>query len=462
VASDSTDAFGRYHLARVSGGNYELRATHPGYTHTPTGITVTASAAHTLVMEPLPNRFDVHVQVFCALSGWLLSDCGVVLKVDNGAGVITYGQSLTTDENGYACFRGVPEGNATFACNQPGGPRRLNWEGYTRNAGWIANDKMVSIHLKPEKDNVTVDLDFTPTTPAGTAKPAPPYLQNFWIEAQGYDPANDDELYPPRTELSDYEGKVTFVDLPALPTRISVRRPGFEVATLQIAPTDGSFSSPYALPRPSIAANTTWDLAVEQELFQRLPAEASTEGGAALLRVDGIPASNTEGFKEYDRYAVSLHDTLPFRAVTDHGQMSAWGQGRYMVSPGSPGYVQPAPGFGYFLYAYDFPPQLVALVEGQENSDTIRAVVPPATFEGTLFAADAVTPRDRSSTNPWRTSRSSSSCTKPPGTCTRPAMRCSRSRPTRTATTGSRFHRDATAWRSRTCLATGAAGSHWQ
>ncbi len=400
IASDTTDTFGRYHLSHVSNGDYELTATHPAYEDVNTGITVTASASHVLVMDPLDEKlFNVHVQVQGALSGYTIVGASIALSVTASGGGAAYQQTLVTDNNGYVCFRGVPEGAAHFSCD-PLGTREW-WESYRCFAGEIANDKMVTVRLAPKKSSVKVRLTFDPATPMGFPLPVAPFVQNFWVEARGYDPVADDWLYPARTELSKYDGSVTFEALPALPTRISIRRPGFAVRTAQLTPDEnGEFPKTLDVARPVITPGTTWDLAVDQPLLTKVSAPGappSSDPGYQLV-VEGIPTSNTEGYREpgpgafFGRYVVDQDDSLPLHASTAHGQMSAWGQGRYMVSPGGNSFLNASAHAG-FSYAFDFPPQLVSLVEGETNSTTIRATVPPATFEGTLFAADEVSPQ---------------------------------------------------------------------
>lgn len=390
VSAATTDAFGQYRLPRIPAGSYRLEVAQPGYAPAATDVVVTASAAHTLVMQPLtPKPFDVYVQVHCALSGLPVDGTAVALEVRDSVGHLLYTGTSVADGSGNLCFRGVPAGNARFDCNFPGAHRRGWWERYTSEADQaVANSKLVNIRLKPRKGTLGVALDFSPTDGWGQPIPAAPYVQNFWIEARGVDPVTGSELYPARTELSDHEGRVTFTELPALPTRITVRRPGFTpVSTVVVPDANAVFPALVQMSRPPLAPNTVWNLTFDQDLLQWLP---PGESSAPYVNVQGLPAGNSEGyFDEYRHHLVGNHAN-PFPVLTSHGQMSAWGQSRYQLTPGYEGYIMADEDQEGFMLGFDFPPQIVPVAEGAASAHTIRATYRPARVWGTLFAADEV------------------------------------------------------------------------
>jgi hypothetical protein len=389
VASDSTDAFGQYRFSRVADGDYDLAAAHPAYSPVTTGITVAASTSHTLVMEPLPgNYFDVYIQVNGVLSGWPITGTDVELTVQESTGLVIYQDSGLTDEDGNITFRGVPAGLATFKCNQPGLFHQPWWESFTSTPEAVANAKMVHIRLEPRKSATVVDLEFDATDAWGNTVDPAPYVQNFWIEARGYDPDTDTTLYPARTALSDENGSVTFAQLPTLPTRITVRRPGFEETHVDLVPDNTpEFPPLITLDRPAITHGTAWNLQIDQDLFASME---NVENYPPVIEVTGLPRSNTEGFAQTERYATLNSSTNPVDIATSHDEMSAWGQGQYRVAPGREGSVDLADGQAAYI-RYDFAPQLVTLVEGETNTHVINAAIPPGKLEGTLFAADEFT-----------------------------------------------------------------------
>jgi hypothetical protein len=390
IASETTDAFGQYRFSRVTDGDYQLAASHPAYTPSVTGITVNASASHTLVIQPRSGTFsDVYVQVHCALSGLPVAGAEVVLTVYESGGSLLYQQTLVCDADGNLCFRGVPSGTAYFDCNRPGANHQPWWEPFVSPPQAVANSKMVTVRLEPKKGQTTVDLDFAPTSVWGGAIDAAPFIQNFWVEARGYDPETGTPLYPARTEVTDYAGKATFAELPTLPTLITVRRPGFVAQSTLIYP-DNNAVFPALLPmdRPAITPNTVWNLTVTQTLFRCFPYAMS---GMPAITVEGLPNSNTEGYFENYRYAAKAFSGLPMPLETLHGEMSAWGQGQYLLSPGETGYLYTGGNFDDFYCQFDFPPHLVTLAEGETNNHQITASFVPSIVEGTLFAADAVT-----------------------------------------------------------------------
>ena len=389
VASATTDAFGQYRLERIPEGAYRLAAAHPGYAPAATDLVVNASASHVLALQPrAPKSFDVYVQVNCAMSGLPIPGAGVAIEVRESSGLLLYGETLVSDDSGNLCFRGVPAGTATFVCNGEGGERHPWWESFTSPPQYVANAKLVNIRLKPMKSSTTVDLDFAPTDGYGDPIPVAPFVQNFWIEAVGINPDTGASLYPPRTELTDHEGRATFEHLPAMPTRFTVRRPGFEnVATTVWPDANAAFPALVPMQRPPITANTTWDLTLNQDLLAWLP---PGESSSPYLRVEGLPGGNSEGYDDDYRHHLVGNHANPFPVLTAHGQMSAWGQSRFQVTPGYEGYIMSPQGGEGFMFGLDFPPQILPIAEGAANSHTIQATYRPASVWGTLFAADEV------------------------------------------------------------------------
>ncbi|MDD3545451.1 MAG: carboxypeptidase-like regulatory domain-containing protein [Kiritimatiellae bacterium] len=390
IASDTTDAFGQYRFSRVIDGDYQLAASHPAYTPAVTGITVTASASHTLVMQPRSGTFsDVHVQVHGALSGLPIAGAEVLLSVYESGGNLIYQQTIICDADGNLCFRGVPSGTAYFDCNRPGANHQPWWEHFSSPPQEVANSKMVTVRLEPKKGQTTVDLDFAPTSAWGSPIDPAPFIQNFWVEARGYDPETGAPLYPARTEVTDYAGKAFFEELPTLPTLITVRRPGFVAQSTLIYPDNNAvFPSLVPMDRPAITPETVWNLTVTQTLFRCFPYAMS---GMPAIYVEGLPNSNTEGYFEDYRYATKVFAGLPMPLETAHGEMSAWGQGQYLLSPGAVGYLYTGVNLDSFYCQFDFAPHLVTLAEGENNDHQIAASFVPSIVEGTLFAADSVT-----------------------------------------------------------------------
>ena len=388
VASATTDAFGQFRLDRVPEGAYRLAASHPAYSAASTDLVVNASASHVLALQPrLPRPFDVYAQVNCALSGLPVGGADVALVVRESSGLMVYDDTQVADASGNLCFRGVPPGTATFACNNGDGALPW-WEAFTSDPETIANSKLANIRLKPKKSTMTVDLDFAPTDGYGDPIPVAPYVQNFWIEVVGVDPDTGASLYPPRTEITDHDGRATFEHLPTLPTRITVRRPGFEnVATTVWPDANAAFPALVAMQRPPITANTAWNLSLDQDLLVSLPPGGSS---SPYLNVSGLPGGNSEGYVDDYRHAIAGGHANPFPVLTAHGQMSAWGQSRYQVAPGYEGYIMPPQGGDGFLFGLDFPPQIVPIAEGAASSHAIQATYRPAAVWGTLFAADEV------------------------------------------------------------------------
>lgn len=389
VASATTDAFGQYRLERIPEGAYRLAASHPGYAPAATDLVVNASASHVLALQPrAPKSFDVYVQVNCAMSGLPVPGAGVAIEVRESTGGLLRGETLVSDGSGNLCFRGVPAGAATFACNGEGGERHPWWESFTSDPQPVANAKLVNIRLKPKKSTTTVDLDFAPTDGYGDPIPVSPFVQNFWVEAVGIDPDTGASLYPPRTEITDHEGRATFEHLPAMPTRFTVRRPGFENAATTVWP-DANAAFPAVVPmqRPPITANTTWDLTLDQDLFAWLPPGDSS---SPYLRVEGLPGGNSEGYDDTYRHRLVGNHANPFPVLTAHGQMSVWGQSRFQVTPGYEGYIMSSQGGEGFMFGFDFPPRILPIAEGAPNRHAIQATYRPASVWGTLFAADEV------------------------------------------------------------------------
>jgi len=298
-------------------------------------------------------------------------------------GVLLHEETQVTDKNGTLTFRGVPQGYVRFQVNFATGTHRGWWKEFATEREYAANAKMVNLHLEPKKSTFTVDMEPPYDWMQGIAV----YVQNFWVEAQGYQDGN--ELYPARTGVTDRDGKYTFERVPCLPTRITVRRPGFALKELLITPDEsGAFASPVTLDRPSVTAGTGLSLSVQQPVYSYL------SGTTAIpIRQRGLPNSNTEGFD--DTWSLDQTTSLPFMASTSYGPRSPWGCGTYELSCRALD-GQFATGDAYvsslqvFSFAFRFPPQQVFLKEGAVTAYTIQAEVVPALYHGTLLAAETV------------------------------------------------------------------------
>ncbi|MDD4019736.1 MAG: carboxypeptidase-like regulatory domain-containing protein, partial [Kiritimatiellae bacterium] len=283
------------------------------------------------------------------------------------------------------CFRGVPQGHVEFAVNHPADTHRGWWHEFDTERQLAQNAKLVNIRLEPKKSAFTVDMN----PPYSWMEGIPVYVQNFWIEIQGYDTEQDMSLYPARTGITDKDGKCFFERVPCLPTRITIRRPGFALKTYDIVPDEaGSFATPVIVTRPAITAGTSFQLNFDQPVFKYLSGTTSIPIGQR-----GLPNSNTEGFD--DTWSLDRTTSLPFSATTAYGPRAPWGAGTYEL------FCLPLDGwnaFGehsvpprqIFRFAFRFPPQQVFIREGETTTHTIRAEVVTAEYHGTLFAADAL------------------------------------------------------------------------
>lgn len=387
---DSTDAFGRYHLRDLESGDYTLQATHAGYHPVETNVTVSASIDVPLDMLPLPDRVDVYVQVHCAVSGLPVAGTDVELDItalpDGGA--TGYEGVLTTDDGGNVFFPGVAKGHARFRINRPDGNHCGWWHEFETDRAWIGNDKLVNIRLEPRKSQLIVHM----RPPFEWMNEMPVYVQNFWIEVQGFNPGDDQGLYPARTGLTDKDGIARFFHLPSLPVRVTVRRPGFTTEHHDLSPdADGVFPSPLEIVRPEIAAGTRLRLFFDQPVFNYLLGTT-----AMPIQQHGIDGSNTEGFDEF--WSVAQTWSLPFRASTAYGPRSPWGAGTYLLSPrpldavhafGQAQKYQPGvDGLHVFEFAFDFDPHHVTVTEGVTKQHWIAGRVVPARYHGTLLAVD--------------------------------------------------------------------------
>jgi hypothetical protein len=404
--SDTTDAFGRYTFSRMVNGDYRLNATHSAYFETNKNINVVGSANHDLALKPKEGNFaDIYVQVAGVLSGWEIADCCVELVVKESGGSVLYTETSYADSDGNLFFRGVPAGLCRFTCNADGVHHQGWWESFTSEWLDIQNDKLVNIRLKPNKCDLTVDLDFFPVDQNGNPESPIVYVQNFWIEACGYDPDTGASLYPARTELSDHDGKVTFEQLPSLPTKITVRRPGFQTESVVVTPNAvGNFPQAVITKmRPLITPKTVWNMSVLQDIFKCI--EISEEDGywqSPVIGVEGIHNSNSEGFKADSgtsvRYIIEDGKNIPFKFNTDHEQKSAWGQSRYNIYPlekYTDGYILVNEIDEYFYYRFDFDPFIANIVEGQTNDCPIEADVTSGKIEGTLLVADELSAQNK-------------------------------------------------------------------
>ncbi|MDD3545826.1 MAG: carboxypeptidase-like regulatory domain-containing protein, partial [Kiritimatiellae bacterium] len=347
-----------------------------------------AGTEATLFLAPLPAPgYDLYMQVNCALAGIPIGQVAVVMKVwsEGVGGVLLEERRLVTDGDGMLCFRGVPQGHVEFAVNHPADTHRGWWHEFDTERQLVQNAKLVNIRLEPKKSAFTVDMN----PPYAWMEGIPVYVQNFWIEIQGYDTEQDMSLYPARTGITDKDGKCFFERVPCLPTRITIRRPGFALKTYDIVPDEaGSFATPVIVTRPAITAGTSFQLNFDQPVFKYLSGTTSIPIGQR-----GLPNSNTEGFD--DTWSLDRTTSLPFSATTAYGPRAPWGAGTYEL------FCLPLDGwnaFGehsvpprqIFRFAFRFPPQQVFIREGETTTHTIRAEVVTAEYHGTLFAADAL------------------------------------------------------------------------
>ncbi|MDX9868458.1 MAG: carboxypeptidase regulatory-like domain-containing protein [Kiritimatiellia bacterium] len=385
---ETTDAFGRFRMPGLAPGAYQVTATHPAYENGETNLTIQAGSDVALFLTPLPAPgYDLYVQVNCALAGIPIGQVAVMMAVWSEAvgGVLLEERRLVTDENGTLCFRGVPQGHAEFAVNHPDDTHRGWWKAFDTERRLVQNAKLVNIRLEPKKSAFTVDMN----PPYAWMEGMPVYVQNFWVEIKGYDTAQGTSLYPARTGITDKDGKCFFERVACLPTRITIRRPGFALAHYDIAPdAGGSFATPVIVTRPAITAGTSFQLFFDQPVFNYLSGTTSIPIGQR-----GLPNSNTEGFD--DTWSLDRTASLPFRATTAYGPRSPWGAGTYELfclplDVYSAFGEHSVPPRQIFRFAFRFPPQQVFIREGATTEHTIRAEVVPAEYHGTLFAADTL------------------------------------------------------------------------
>ena len=386
---ETTDAFGRFRMPGLEPDDYQVTATHPAYENGETNLTISAGVEATLFLAPLQSPgYDLYVQVNCALAGIPIGQAAVVMNVWSEAvgGLLLEQRRLVADANGALCFRGVPQGHVEFAVNHPADTHRGWWHAFDTARQLVQNAKLVNIRLEPKKSAFTVDMD----PPYAWMEGMPVYVQNFWIEIQGYDAAQDMSLYPARTGITDKDGKCFFERVPCLPTRITIRRPGFALNTYDIVPDEaGSFATPVIVARPAITAGTRFELYFDQQVFTHLYGTTSIPIGQR-----GLPNSNTEGFD--DTWSLDGTASLPFHVTTSaYVPRAPWGAGTYEL------FCLPLDGWNAFgehsvpprqafRFAFRFPPQQVFIQEGATTEHTIRAEVVPAEYHGTLFAADAL------------------------------------------------------------------------
>ncbi len=246
--TQETGPFGFYDYQSVPNGTYRLTASHPAYEDypapedDPVDIVLNDSdrKKHNIKLVPKYDPwtyFDVYFQVHCAQSNWELPGCPVRVQcfADSGGTQLLYDRTLQTSQDGVAIFRGVQKGYYRFYANQNGSPgHRGTWEvfstvGKVDDLKHIDHPYMAHVFLKPVEQELTVQvggLQLFKEAQIWSLSMGP--LEGIFVVLEGVHPLkNDRVLIPPRTGVTDSDGKVTFRGLPGISYRAKARRLGF-------------------------------------------------------------------------------------------------------------------------------------------------------------------------------------------------------------------------------------------
>jgi len=384
-AAATTSAFGFYRLPNIPPGSYRLRVTHGGFAAHDASVQLTASERRDFnaTLTPLPGvRFDVFVQLADVVTGLGLQGAPVTLKrfILPGDEQPAESQSLLTDANGHAAFRGMLQGHYRFEANQD-----------NTLPGWLAHSSIGSPQDKrllnrPHTANMLLKpvyqdlfLRLTGIHPAFGAN----QLKDIHVELTGVNPADTNAvLIPSRTGVTDENGRVVFRGLPAIAYIARTRRLGFKPSERLILPNaSGEFlpgngagnplDIPVAAQPTHLYVNTQHPYAVTR-LFDFLPFD-----------LQGLAGSNADGLaRRQSSYNVpALLDDRPYFNIL---------AGRYRVL------VNSQPQFGlngvrpHFRAeeVVDVPPGNPA--QGNFSDMDLQLHVVPATVRGRLVASEEI------------------------------------------------------------------------
>ncbi len=291
------DVFGFFTITNIPAGDFQVTATHPGYTPSQTNETfaVNTSLSRNLPLTRLagdPSRFNIVVEVACVKSGLRLGNVPVRAErfLTDNATTNEEMRTIFTDSLGRAIFRGSLSGHYEFRVNHSSdGANRPRWEFH----GPTVRKRLFGPHfmqtlLKPIGQDMTIRvIGFDPTMgPVGLSDQP---LKNVYVELEGVDPSNVSEsLLPVRVGVTDAAGETKFTDLPAIAWRIVPKRMGYNPTTNFIVP---SFSGTLD---PSTDVPLDVAIAGFGVLFDS-PYSSLAMMTGLVMRIEGLTNSNTEG-----------------------------------------------------------------------------------------------------------------------------------------------------------------------
>ena len=400
-----TDSFGRYQMAPVPDGTYFVSATHPAYLASATQQVALVQgwppASFSLARRSdHAQRTDVHVQLLCAISGMQIPAAPVRLRVyeDDAGTTLLHDEVQFTKSRGNVVFRGVRKGFFRVSANRAQDGVPVSWwhEHAPADLHLLDGSKQVTFRLEPFKREVKVRL----TTEAAWMDAQPyrsMYCQNFWVELKGQ--AGGGQTYPPRTALTDYDGRVTFKEIPSVPFRLTLRRPGFNPRELDVTPdATGHFPALLDVARPDIRQGAGLQLTLDVPGFvsfdnNTLPGEPEEALGGITLQ--GLKNSNTEGFFKLFPFQ---NLTAPLRVNLREIVGTAW-PGTYTLS-GSGAFGAPRVGSDGRSYGawirYSIPPTTITILD-QSNVVTevsLPLQITKPQIAGRLLAADTAVGED--------------------------------------------------------------------
>ncbi len=402
VYTTESDSFGFYDLAQLPPGAYWISAVHPAYLSSPTQQVAMAEGSRAVAfqLEPrqdIAQRADIHVQALCAVSGIQIANAPVRLTVyvdASGTGAYRYDHWQWTGPRGSTVFRGVPFGYFKVSANaEPAGQVRAWWKGYApQQTHRFSGHQQVTFRLEPFKCTVKVRL--MPQESWMNVQPyRSMYCQNFWVELAGAD--GPSQTYPPRTGITDYDGQVVFDEIPTVPFRLTIRRPGFNLRETVVAPdAQGVFPDWIDIARPDVRQGAglriTLDIPGFISFDNNGPPTVLQEGSGGIT-LQGMKESNTDGY--FKLFPIRTL-TVPIRVDTRAESGTAW-PGTYILS-GSGQFYAPRVGADGRYYGanikYSIPPTTITIID---RTNVVTDVALPlqinkAEVSGRLMTAETV------------------------------------------------------------------------
>jgi hypothetical protein len=287
--TDETSPFGFYSLKAINPGSYRLRVEHPGFvTHEETvNVTIDGLLNKSVALTPAGGeRFDIQVSVRDMTTSQDLATPVVAERYATANAPTPLETRVLNASQGGGVFRGMQPGHYRFIINN-GVAALPKWEAYTNvpaagSKPLITGPHLVNVGLRALFQDLharVVGLD-----PIKRSNNVP--LSGFYVELHSL-------FLPPRTGVTDADGKVSFTHLPPFPFTLKTKKFGYRMVEQAVVP-DVSGNLPGNNPASPIILNpaiTPTHLYVDTTH----PYLVSPLFDFLIMRIEGVTNTAAEG-----------------------------------------------------------------------------------------------------------------------------------------------------------------------